>query len=114
MHIDNGKRVFSHAVHMMADSARTALHRSGLAAGDVDRFIPHQANRRMFDAVAHAIGIPNEKILSSVGEYGNSSAATIPLTLSLAHRTEPLRRGEVLLFSAAGAGMTGGSAVWRV
>ena len=114
MHIDNGKRVFSHAVHMMADSARTALDRSGLAAGDVDRFIPHQANRRMFDAVAHAIGIPEDKILSSVGEYGNSSAATIPLTLSLAHRTDPLRSGEVLLFSAAGAGMTGGSAVWRV
>ncbi|WP_136659953.1 beta-ketoacyl-ACP synthase III [Nitratireductor sp. XY-223] len=114
MHIDNGKRVFSHAVHMMADSARTALDRSGLAAGDIDRFIPHQANRRMFDAVAHAIGIPEDRILSSVGEYGNSSAATIPLTLSLAHRTVPLRRGEVLLFSAAGAGMTGGSAVWRV
>ncbi|WP_419909231.1 beta-ketoacyl-ACP synthase III [Hoeflea sp.] len=114
MHIDNGRRVFSHAVHMMADSARCALERSGITACAVDRFIPHQANRRMLDAAAHAIGIPLEKILSSVGEYGNSSAATIPLTLSLAHRAEPLRSGETLLFAAAGAGMTGASAVWRV
>ncbi|MDA4846198.1 beta-ketoacyl-ACP synthase III [Hoeflea poritis] len=114
MHIDNGKRVFSHAVHMMAESARTALDQCGIAVGDVDRFIPHQANQRMFDAVAHAIGIPGEKIQSSVSEYGNSSAATIPLTLSLAHGDKPLLSGETLLFSAAGAGMTGGSAVWRV
>lgn len=114
MHIDNGKRVFSHAVHMMAESALAALERAGTSANVIDRFIPHQANRRMFDAVANAIGIPGEKIQSSVGEYGNSSAATIPLTLSLAHCDEPLRSGETLLFSAAGAGMTGGSAVWRV
>ncbi|MEX3011357.1 beta-ketoacyl-ACP synthase III [Hoeflea sp. TYP-13] len=114
MQIENGKRVFSHAVHMMADSAATVLERAGISAKDVDRFVPHQANRRMFDAVAHAIDMPVDRIQSSIGEYGNSSAATIPLTLSLSHRITPLQEGEMLLFSAAGAGMTGGSALWRV
>ncbi|MCP4314567.1 MAG: beta-ketoacyl-ACP synthase III [Hyphomicrobiales bacterium] len=114
MQIGNGKRVFALAVHMMAQSASKVLERAGAQAEDVDRFVPHQANRRMFDAAAQAVGIDVSKVASSIGDYGNSSAATIPLTLSLSHQTNPLRDGELLLFSAAGAGMTGGSALWRV
>ncbi|MCY6382613.1 beta-ketoacyl-ACP synthase III [Hoeflea prorocentri] len=114
MQINDGKRVFSHAVRMMTDSARTVLEGTGTAPGNISRFVPHQANRRMLDAVAHALNIPQHKIACSIEEFGNSSAATIPLTLSLSHAADPLRDGELLLFSAAGAGMTGGSALWRV
>ena len=75
------------------------------------RFVPHQANTRMFNAVAGNLGIEESRTIATIAEYGNSSAATIPLSLSLAHQDEPLRPGEKLLLAAAGAGLTGGALV---
>lgn len=114
MTITDGQAVFVEAVRLMSESARRALARAGLSVDDIDRFAPHQANARLMGAVAHALGIQGSKVLSSVAQFGNSSAATIPLTLSLAHGARPFRPGETLLMSAAGAGLTGGACVLRL
>lgn len=114
MTITDGQAVFVEAVRLMSESARRALARAGRDAQDVDHFVPHQANARLMSAVAHNLGIPEGKMLSSVSQFGNSSAATIPLTLSLAHQKRPFCPGETLLLSAAGAGLTGGACVLRL
>ncbi|MEW6122360.1 MAG: beta-ketoacyl-ACP synthase III [Pseudomonadota bacterium] len=114
MTLTDGKALFLGAVRLMSDSARSALAEAGLAAGDVDRFVAHQANARLVDAVAHNLGIPDAKVARSIDRFGNSSAGTIPLSLSLSHQENPLRPGEVVLMTAAGGGLTGGACVLRV
>ncbi|WP_333794742.1 beta-ketoacyl-ACP synthase III [Hyphomicrobium sp.] len=114
MHIRDGRAVFSRAVKIMTASAEAALSRAGLTAGEIDYFIPHQANARIIGAAQRQLGIPDEKLLSSIALYANSSAATIPLTLSLAAEQRPFRSGERLLMSAAGAGLTGGAIVIEI
>ncbi|MBZ9772561.1 beta-ketoacyl-ACP synthase III [Mesorhizobium sp. CO1-1-8] len=111
MTIANGQEVFVKAVEMMSRCSREALMAAGLSASDVDRFVPHQANARIFDAVSKALGIDNERIVKTIADHGNSSAATIPLSLSIAHRANPIQPGEKLLLSAAGAGLAGGALV---
>lgn len=113
MVISDGQAVFSEAIDMMAGTARGALTKAGLGADAVTRFVPHQANQRLIDKVSHRLLIPRERMLSTVAEYGNSSAATIPFTLSSDAARRPLQAGETLLFTAAGAGLTGGAIVWR-
>jgi 3-oxoacyl-[acyl-carrier-protein] synthase III len=113
MRIADGAAVFSRAVDLMTNSSRTALVGAGLAAAAVDRFAPHQANVRMVDAVARGLGIAADRTTITLDRYGNSSAATIPLSLSLAAAERPLRSGENLLLTAAGAGLAGGSVVFR-
>jgi 3-oxoacyl-[acyl-carrier-protein] synthase-3 len=112
MRLAGGRRVFSKATAMMAGSSRQAIEAAGLSASDVDHWIPHQANSRIIGAVQKKLGLADDKVLSSVALFANSSAATIPLTLSLAAETRPFEAGDTLLMSAAGAGMTGGSVVW--
>jgi 3-oxoacyl-[acyl-carrier-protein] synthase-3 len=73
--------------------------------------VPHQANSRISDAVAQRLSLSRAQTLGSIADYGNSSAATIPLTLSLTQETDPFRNGEKLLLAAAGAGLTGGAVV---
>lgn len=113
MVINDGKAVFAEAIDMMTVTARTALSKAGMTQKDVSRFIPHQANARMMDKVAHKLSIQPGKMLSTVKEFANSSAATIPFTLSMAAIDRPLVQGETLLMTAAGAGMTGGAVVFR-
>ena len=112
MTIPDGRAVFARAVDMMASTSRAALDRAGLSAADVDYFVPHQANGRMITAVARELRMPDDKIVTSVAEYGNSSAATIPLTLSVASGSERFRPGQRILMCAAGAGLTGGAVVY--
>ncbi len=114
MLIRDGRAVFSKAVDMMASSAAAALTSAGLALNDITACIPHQANSRIIDAVQHRLGLPDDKMLSSVALYGNSSAATIPLTLSLHAETRAINAGDKLLLCAAGAGLTGGAVVYGV
>jgi 3-oxoacyl-[acyl-carrier-protein] synthase-3 len=111
MTMRDGREMFAQAVRMMSDCARRALEHAGLGAADIHRFIPHQANARIFDAVCSDLGIASEKTVRTIGDYGNSSAATIPLSLSLAHQAAPFMPGEKLLLTAAGAGLTGGACV---
>lgn len=114
MHIRDGRAVFTRAVKIMTDAAHKALARAELGVGDIDFFVPHQANARIIGAAQRQLGVPEDKMLSSVALYANSSAATIPLTLSLAAETRPFKPGERLLMSAAGAGLTGGAVVLEI
>ena len=111
MTIADGREVFLRAVEMMSRCSTEALAAAGVVPEAVSRFIPHQANARIFGAVARNLGIEEDRVVRTVADYGNSSAATIPLSLSLSHQAEPLRQGETLLLAAAGAGLTGGALV---
>jgi 3-oxoacyl-[acyl-carrier-protein] synthase-3 len=113
MVISDGQAVFRQAVDMMTGAAERALSAAKLAAPDVTHFIPHQANERMIAQVAHKLAIDQARMLSTVRDFGNSSAATIPFTLSHEASRRNYKRGDVLLMTAAGAGLTGGAAVWR-
>lgn len=110
----DGRAVFTKAVRLMSDCAANALGQAALPVSAVDRLVAHQANTRIIDAVCGELAIPPERAVRTIGEYGNSSAATIPLSLSLAHRDRPFAAGETLLLTAAGAGMTGGAVVFRM
>jgi 3-oxoacyl-[acyl-carrier-protein] synthase-3 len=101
----DGKQVYRHAVRRMTESSQALLDRAGLAVGDVDRFVAHQANLRILMAVADRLGIPQERRVSNVDRYGNTSAASIPLALADAG----LRPGERILLTAFGSGFTWGS-----
>jgi len=111
MTMTDGREVFAKAVEMMTDCSISALAAAGVRPQDIGRFVPHQANARIFDAVGKNLGIADQTIVKTIAEYGNSSAATIPLSLSLANQTEPFRPGEKILLAAAGAGLSGGALV---
>ncbi|OCO99975.1 MULTISPECIES: beta-ketoacyl-ACP synthase III [unclassified Ensifer] len=112
MTMRDGREMFAQAVEMMADCAVRAMDAAGCAAVEISRFVPHQANARIFDAVCDRLGIEPSRTVRTIADYGNSSAATIPLSLSLAHRARPFVAGENLLLTAAGAGLTGGAVVF--
>jgi 3-oxoacyl-[acyl-carrier-protein] synthase III len=112
--IADGGRLFAEAVRLMALYARGALERAGLAAAEVDHCVAHQANGRILGAVARDLGMAEAKMVSIIAEYGNSSAATIPLALSLLRAEGGVRSGQNLLLTAIGAGLTGGAAVFRI
>lgn len=114
MTLTDGRALFLGAVRLMTECAQQALAQAGLPAAAVDRFVPHQANARLMDAVAHNLGIAPERVVNSIERFGNSSAGTIPLSLSLSHQANPLREGDVVLMSAAGGGLTAGACVLRV
>ncbi|BCH28446.1 3-oxoacyl-ACP synthase [Mesorhizobium sp. L-8-10] len=109
MTITDGREVFVKAVEMMSRCSVEALAAADVSSQEVRRFIPHQANARIFKAVGKNLGIEDGRVIKTISEYGNSSAATIPLSLSLSHQAEPLQSGEKLLLAAAGAGLTGGA-----
>ena len=111
MTMSNGKSVFSQAVRMMTGCSIRAMEQAGLTPANIDRFVPHQANVRLFEAVCENIGLASSKTVRTIEEFGNSSAATIPLSLSLANRDRPFVSGERLLLTAAGAGLAGGSII---
>jgi 3-oxoacyl-[acyl-carrier-protein] synthase-3 len=111
MKMPDGREVFSRAVKVMTDCSQQALATAGLSASEVDRFIPHQANARIFDAVCGSLGIDPARTVRTIEDFGNSSAATIPLSLSVENARNRFVEGETLLLSAAGAGMIGGAAV---
>ncbi|MER8791366.1 beta-ketoacyl-ACP synthase III [Mesorhizobium sp. M0983] len=111
MTMTDGREVFAKAVEMMTDCSISALAAAGVRPQDVDRFVPHQANARIFDAVGRNLGVADHLIVKTIAEYGNASAATIPLSLSLANQAEPFRPGEKILLAAAGAGLSGGALV---
>jgi 3-oxoacyl-[acyl-carrier-protein] synthase-3 len=111
MTMSNGNLVFSQAVRMMTGCSIRAMEQAGLTPANIDRFVPHQANVRLFEAVCENIGLASSKTVRTIEEFGNSSAATIPLSLSLANRDHPFVSGERLLLTAVGAGLAGGSIV---
>ena len=111
MTITDGREVFAKAVDMMTACSKDALAAARMRPQDIDRFVPHQANARIFDAVGRNLGIADQAIVKTIVDYGNSSAATIPLSLSLTHQAQPFRPDEKVLLAAAGAGLSGGALV---
>ncbi|MEO1206311.1 MAG: beta-ketoacyl-ACP synthase III [Pseudomonadota bacterium] len=114
MRLQNGPSVFQKAVQMMGTTGKAALADAGWQPSDIDHWVPHQANARIIEAARRALSFTPAQTRSSVQTYGNSSAASIPFTLSQLHASRPLTSGAQLLFSAAGAGLTGGSIALRL
>ncbi|MEK1886797.1 MAG: beta-ketoacyl-ACP synthase III [Phyllobacterium sp.] len=114
MTMRDGQEMFLQAVNGMTHCAKRALAAAGLNSADISRFVPHQANARIFDVVGEDVGIEPGRIVHTIAEYGNSSAATIPLSLSLSRQASPFVSGEKLLLAAAGAGLIGGALVWGI
>lgn len=112
MTMPDGREVYSRAVRLMTETSLQALAQAGIAAADIDCFVPHQANARMFDTVAGNLGVAPEKTVRTIEIFGNSSAATIPLSLSVARNSSRLVEGQTLLLTAAGAGLMGGAVVF--
>jgi len=108
-----GREVFKHAVGMITDVIVDAFQATGLNADGIDWFVPHQANKRIIDASAHKLHIAPEKVVLTVDRHGNTSAASIPLALSVARRDGRIKRGDMVLLEAMGGGFTWGSALVR-
>lgn len=90
------------------------LFRSGLSAESIDWVVPHQANKRIIDATAKKLGLPAERVVLTVDQHANTSAASVPLALDLAVRDGRIKRGDLVVLEAMGGGFTWGAAVLRV
>jgi 3-oxoacyl-[acyl-carrier-protein] synthase-3 len=108
-----GRAVFKHAVAMISDVIEDAFAATGYGAKDIDWFVPHQANKRIIDDSAHKLGIPPEKVILTVEKHGNTSAASIPLALSVGIADGRIKRGNLVLLEAMGGGFTWGAALVR-
>lgn len=108
-----GREVFKHAVAKLAVSGEVALEKAGLGLADVDWVVPHQANLRIIKATADKIGIPMEKVVVTVQDHGNTSAASIPLAMSVAAARGSFKEGDLLLMEAIGGGLAWGAATLR-
>lgn len=108
-----GREVFKIAVRTLSDFALRALKKNKMSFDDLDWFVPHQANRRIIEAVANRIGFPMEKVLINVDKYGNTSAATVPTVLDEAVRDGRIKDGQTVLLDTFGAGLTCGSVLIR-
>jgi 3-oxoacyl-[acyl-carrier-protein] synthase-3 len=108
-----GQEVFKHAVVKLAETGAAALDRAGLAPSDVDWLVPHQANLRIMTMTAAKLGVPMARVVVTVQDHGNTSAASIPLALSAANAQGRLRRGDLILLEAIGGGLAWGAAVLR-
>jgi 3-oxoacyl-[acyl-carrier-protein] synthase III len=108
-----GREVFKHAVGMITDVIVDAFEATGTSAEQIDWFVPHQANKRIIDASAHKLHIAPQKVVLTVDLHGNTSAASIPLALSVAIADGRVKRGDLILLEAMGGGFTWGSALIR-
>ncbi len=108
-----GQEVFKHAVIKLAQTGSAALARAGLTTADVDWLVPHQANLRIMTMTAQKLGVPMERVVVTVRDHGNTSAASIPLALSVAAADGRFRPGDLVLMEAIGGGLSWGAAVMR-
>ena len=109
----NGREVFRHAVQKISGVIEETLVMTGYTADEVDLFVPHQANARILDGIAKKLGVPQERIVRTVAEHGNTSAASIPLALNRAFEAGKLVEGKVVLMEAMGGGFTWGAVLAR-
>ncbi len=103
-----GKTVFKYAVSSMADVAEKMLTRNNLTDDDIQWLVAHQANKRIIEATAKRVGVPSEKVMMNIQNYGNTTSATLPLLL--ADYESQLKKGDNLIFAAFGGGFTWGAA----
>jgi 3-oxoacyl-[acyl-carrier-protein] synthase-3 len=109
----DGQAVFRFAVKKMAELCDTVLKRNGLTGHDVDCFIPHQANLRIINATADRIGLDKQKVIVNIDKFGNTTSATIPLAMNTAIEEGKLKKGDLVLVAAVGAGFTVGATLLR-
>ncbi|POO57698.1 beta-ketoacyl-ACP synthase III [Agrobacterium rosae] len=108
-----GREVFKHAVGMITDVIEAAFESTGTTADDLDWLVPHQANRRIIDGSAKKLGIPSEKVVITVDQHGNTSAASIPLALAVAAADGRIKKGDLVMLEAMGGGFTWGAVLLR-
>jgi 3-oxoacyl-[acyl-carrier-protein] synthase-3 len=108
-----GNQVFRHAVDKLAETAHAALDRIGLTGGDVDWIVPHQANIRIIEGTAKRMQVPMERVVVTVQDHGNTSAASIPLALSVGKQRGQIKQGDLLVTEAIGGGLAWGAVVLR-
>ena len=109
----NGREVFRHAVQKISGVIEETLVMSGYAPDEVDLYVPHQANKRILDGIAHRLHIPPDKIVFTLAKHGNTSAASIPLALNQAFEDHRLAEGRLVLMEAMGGGLTWGAVLAR-
>jgi 3-oxoacyl-[acyl-carrier-protein] synthase-3 len=109
-----GNQVFKHAVGKISESVLASVKQAGLEVKDIDWFVPHQANQRILSAVAERLGLEEHKVVSTVAEHGNTSAASVPLALAAATDDGRVKPGDLVLIEAIGGGLAWGSALIRV
>lgn len=115
MHVvhQDGGAVFKYAVRKMAEFSEKLLARNGFSGADVKAFIPHQANKRIITATAERLGMPLDRVIINIGEYGNTTAGTIPLAMQTAMDQGKLKKGDLVLLASVGAGFTVGATLLR-
>ena len=109
-----GNQVFRHAVNHISQAIEDVAAKAGITIGDIDWFVPHQANKRIIDAVGRKLGIDEERVVLTVDHHGNTSAASIPLALSEAVDDGRVKEGDLVVFEALGGGFTWGAAAARM
>jgi 3-oxoacyl-[acyl-carrier-protein] synthase III len=108
-----GKEVFKHAVTNISAAIEASASEAGLSVADIDWFVPHQANQRILDGTARKLGIPPDKVISTVAVHGNTSSASVPLALQTAVEDGRIKRGDLVLLEAMGGGFTWGAGLVR-
>jgi 3-oxoacyl-[acyl-carrier-protein] synthase-3 len=109
----DGQAVFKYAVRKMGEVCEKVLARNGVSAGDIDCFIPHQANQRIINATAERVGLKPESVIINIDRYGNTTAGTIPLAMQTAVEEGRLKKGDLVLLASVGAGFTVGATLLR-
>jgi 3-oxoacyl-[acyl-carrier-protein] synthase III len=109
----DGQAVFKYAVRKMGDACEKVLKRNGISAGDIDCFIPHQANKRIINATAERVGLRPESVVINIDRFGNTTAGTIPLAMQTAVDEGRLKKGDLVLLASVGAGFTVGATLLR-
>ncbi len=108
-----GQQVFKFAVRRMGEVCRELLQRNGIQPGQIAALVPHQANRRIITACAERLGLPCEKVIINIDKYGNTTSGTIPLAARDAIESGRIRKGDLVLIAAVGAGYTVGASLWK-
>jgi len=109
----DGQAVYKFAVRKMAEATTKVLERNGVTGADLGCFIPHQANKRIITSTAERLGMPDDRVIINIDKYGNTSAGTIPLAMETAIEEGKLKKGDLMLIAAVGAGFTVGAALLR-
>ena len=108
-----GREVFKHAVINTTAAIEAAAKAGGASVSDIDWIVPHQANQRILDATARRLGLPLERVISTIAEHGNTSAASVPLALAVGVGDGRIKRGDIVLMEAMGGGFTWGASLVR-
>lgn len=108
-----GREVFRHAVVNLAEVVGETMEKAGMSAADIDWIVPHQANARILDATAKKLGVSADRVVMTVDQHANTSAASVPLAFDVAVRDGRIKRGEIVLLEAMGGGLTWGAAALR-